>query len=59
MIKNGSIYFINRLDVEWHDKRCGVDVSKNKELTDRIKLLGIPVYNSWNAMKYEFCKYPK
>ena len=43
MLKDGSMHYVDRLSVEFHNKKVGISEEKDRELLAAIKMIGITV----------------
>tara|TARA_Y100000114_G_scaffold43773_1_gene39296 strand:- start:11768 stop:12340 length:573 start_codon:yes stop_codon:yes gene_type:complete len=50
MIKDSSIYFINELWIEFHQKKSNIDKNRHDKLNKFIDSLNIKIDRQWNAM---------
>ncbi len=55
MLKTGAIDKVDKLYIEWHNKRVGIDPSRDTELMEQIKNRGVEIDATWNAMKPGYC----
>lgn len=52
MLDDGSIDYVNKLSIEWHNNKCGVNPQVDKVLEKAIKAKKIVINNAWNALGY-------
>ena len=50
MIKDGSIYLINELWIEFHPKKAKINQNRHNILNKSIDSLGIKIDRKWNGM---------
>lgn len=52
MIQNGSIKYINKILIEWHNIRCNRPKTEDEAIKKHLR--GIPI-EKWDAMKLGYC----
>ena len=52
MIDEDSISYINKLSIEWHNTKCGVDRREDKRLEKVIGSKKIIIDNKWGTLGY-------
>ncbi len=52
MIEAGSIDYINKLSIEWHNSKCGISRNEDKRLEGIIKSKNIEIDNKWGTLGY-------